>query len=76
MILVVLLIVALSIVAAVVGIVLFDPGHKSLKVKNRNLQIQVDTLNRQILEKDKELEALRLGLPWYATEKETDGTQE
>lgn len=55
---------------------LYEPKHLALKGKNRSLAEEITRLNRIMAEKDKELEARRLGLPWYDVEKETHGTQE
>lgn len=42
-----------------------EPAYKKLKAKVIMLEARNTVLEKQNVEKDKEIEALRLGLPWY-----------
>jgi hypothetical protein len=53
---------------AVMAFTFFEPGNKALKEEKKLLSLEIDKLKAEIVEKDKELEARRLGLPWYETE--------
>lgn len=69
--------ISLAVVLAVgMAIMLFNPNNKMLKTEKKSLQLEIDNLKEQIAKRDKQLEAWRVWVPWYVTEKETDGTQE